>query len=118
VEGRLRAFGRWLTMARELRALSRDEVATLTRLSPGLVEALEAGDPARLPPGAYVVGTLRTYAGALGLDPDEVVLRWQEAAGAGVAAARPRRRVPLLPLLVAGGLALLAAAAVALAWLR
>ncbi|HET9594711.1 MAG TPA: helix-turn-helix transcriptional regulator, partial [Anaeromyxobacteraceae bacterium] len=66
------AFGRWLLQERELRALSREEVTRLTRLPPGTIEALESGDPDRMPPKAYVFGYLRTYAGAVGLDPDDV----------------------------------------------
>jgi cytoskeletal protein RodZ len=117
-EEKLRAFGRWLVMARELRALSREEVAARTRLPPGVVEALESGEAARMPAAAYVMGTLRAYAGALGLDADEVVLRWQEATGGAAPEVRTRRRPPLVPLLVAGALALLAAAAIAAALLR
>lgn len=79
-EDRLVAFGRWLTRERELRALSRDEISKATRVAPGMVEALETGERERMPARAYAVGYLRAYAAAVGLDPDEVVLRWQEAA--------------------------------------
>lgn len=75
------AFGRWLSQERELRGLERAEVARLTKLAPGVIVALESGDPARMPPKVYVCGYLRTYAAAVGLDPDDVVLRWQEASG-------------------------------------
>lgn len=78
----LSGFGRWLARERELRGLSRDEVARATKLGPAVIEALESGEEGRMPPRAYVVGYLRTYAGAVGLDPDEVVLRHEEAAGA------------------------------------
>jgi cytoskeletal protein RodZ len=78
---RLAAFSTWLGRERELRGLSRAEVVRVTRLAPNVVESLEAGDPPRLPPRAYMVGYLRAYAAAVGLDPDEVVLRFEEAAG-------------------------------------
>lgn len=90
-DARLAAFGRWLLQERELRALSRQEVARLTRLAPGVVEALESGEAARMPPRAYLLGYLRTYAGAVGLDPDELVLRWQEADGPAEEAASSAR---------------------------
>jgi transcriptional regulator with XRE-family HTH domain len=95
----LAAFGRWLVRERELRGLSRDEVARATKLAPGVVEALESGEQARIPPHAYVVGYLRAYAQAVGLDADEVVLRFEEAAGPArpAPAARavpPARRAP------------------------
>jgi cytoskeletal protein RodZ len=79
---RVAAFSGWLARERELRGLSRDEVERATRLAPGVIQALEAGDPSRLPPRAYMVGYLRAYGAAVGLDPDEVVLRFEEAAGA------------------------------------
>ncbi len=59
------AFGRWLLQERELRGLPRDEVARLTKLGPAIIEALESGDPGRMPPRAYVFGYLRAYAAAV-----------------------------------------------------
>jgi cytoskeletal protein RodZ len=106
------AFGRWLSQERELRGLSRDEVARLTRLAPAVVDGLESGDPARMPPAGYVFGYLRTYAGAVGLDADDVVLRWQEVVGAEPSAAARRRPVPwraLAAIAAAVALAVLAA---------
>jgi cytoskeletal protein RodZ len=100
-EDLLAAFGRWLKQERELRSVAPDEIAASTRLSTSVIEALESGDEGRMPPRAYVVGYLRAYAGAVGLDADEVVLRWQEAAGEPpeVQARRSRRR--LVPVLIA-----------------
>jgi cytoskeletal protein RodZ len=96
------AFGRWLSQERELRGLSRDEVARLTKLGPGVIGALESGDPVRMPPKAYVFGYLRSYAGAVGLDADDVVLRWQEVVGPEetAPASAARRRVPAKALVV------------------
>jgi transcriptional regulator with XRE-family HTH domain len=110
---RLGAFGQWLARERELRGLSRDEVTRATRLAPGTVEALESGEEGRMPPRAYAVGYLRAYAAAVGLDADDVVLRYEEAVGAtqapGGAPAVGRRTG--LALIVAA-----AAAAAAAAW--
>jgi cytoskeletal protein RodZ len=97
----LLAFGRWLKQERELRDLEREELAAATRLGLGVIEALESGDEGRMPPRAYVVGYLRSYAGAAGLDADELVLRWQEAAGPEPEEAPRRRARRWLPLLVA-----------------
>lgn len=77
----VRAFGRYLLRERELRGLSSEVVARVTRLAPAVIESIESGDPDRMPPRGYLVGYLRSYAGAVGLDPDDVVLRYQEAAG-------------------------------------
>jgi len=97
----LRAFGRWLKQERELRDLEREDLAAATRLGLGVIEALESGDEARMPPRAYVVGYLRSYAAAAGLDADELVLRWQEAAGPEPEEARRPRARRWLPLLLA-----------------
>jgi cytoskeletal protein RodZ len=77
----LPAFGRWLARERELRGLGRDEVSRVMKLAPTVVETLESGDESRMPPRAYAVGWLRAYASAVGLDADEVVLRFDEAVG-------------------------------------
>ncbi|BDG08048.1 helix-turn-helix domain-containing protein [Anaeromyxobacter paludicola] len=111
------SFGRWLERERELRGLDREEVGRRAKLGTGIVEALESGELARMPPRAYLLGYLRAWAGAAGLDPDEVVLRWQEVEGGLGAAeaeapARPRPRRSLDPRLLVA--VLLAAAALAL----
>jgi cytoskeletal protein RodZ len=90
----VRAFGRYLLRERELRGLSADDVARVTRLAPAVIEAIEAGDSDRMPPRGYLVGYLRSYAGAVGLDADDVVLRFQEAAGVDVPEVAPAARPP------------------------
>lgn len=113
---RLAAFGRWLVRERELRALGRDEVVRATRLAPGVVDALESGEAARIPPRAYVVGYLRAYAAAVGLDADEVVLRFEEAAASPGAAAPGRRGGATARLALAAAVAAAVLAAGAAAW--
>jgi cytoskeletal protein RodZ len=114
-EEKLPTFGRWLARERELRGRSREEVVRATRLAPSVIDALESGDVVRFPPRAYAVGYVRAYAAALGLDPDEAVLRYEEAVGPGGASRRPRRRGPgARGIAVAVAIAALAAAA---AWL-
>ncbi len=89
------AFGRWLLQERELRGMERDEVARLSKLGPSIIGALESGDPDRMPPKAYVFGYLRAYANVVGLDPDDVVLRWQEVVGPEDTRAARSRRIPI-----------------------
>jgi transcriptional regulator with XRE-family HTH domain len=117
-EDRLPAFGRWLARERELRGLSRDEVTRATKLAPGVVEALESGEEARMPPRAYVVGYLRAYAAAVGLDADEVILQYEETAEPAGAAAGRAGGTPPRPVLVGIAVALAAAAAGLWALLR
>jgi cytoskeletal protein RodZ len=106
---RLAAFGRWLVRERELRGLARDEVTRATKLAPGVVEARESGEESRIPPRAYAAGYLRAYAAAVGLDADEVVLRFEEASGPALSPAVARRKK------LEGRAAVIAVAAVAAA---
>ncbi len=109
------AFGRWLLQERELRGLDRDEVARSSKLGLTIITALESGDPDRMPPKAYVFAYLRSYAAVVGLDPDDVVLRWQEVVGPEEAARSRRRRVaPRAVLAVAVAVAVAALAVVVL----
>lgn len=75
------AFGRHLVRERELRGLSRSDVVRATKLPASAIEAIETGDASRTPHRAYLVVYLRGYAAAVGLDADDVVLRWEEAMG-------------------------------------
>jgi cytoskeletal protein RodZ len=108
------AFGRWLTRERELRGLDRDEVTRRTKVAPGVVEALESGDAGLMPPRAYVVGYLRSYAAVVGLDADDVVLRYEEAAGP--EPVRRRRTGPGFTPERLAGIAAIVVAAAALLW--
>lgn len=69
-----RSIGAYLTRQRELRGISLDELATLTRIPRRSLERLESGVFDRAPDG-FVRGFVRTVAAALGLDPDEAVMR-------------------------------------------
>jgi hypothetical protein len=113
---RIAAFGRWLAQERDLRGLTRAAVVASTKLPPALVDALESGDAARMPPPAYVVGYLRSYAAAVGLDADEVVLRYQEAAAAPAAGAVPGPGARTVRVIVAVVLAIALAVAGLGAW--
>ena len=71
----LAEFGRFLKQQRELRGLSREEVAQTTRISPGLIAALEEGQSEKLPEQVFVQNYARSYAKAVGLNEDEVLNR-------------------------------------------
>lgn len=111
-------FGRYLSQQRELRGVSRDEVARLTRIPQNLLVALEMGQVERLPGRIFVLNYIRAYARAIGLEAEEAVLRFEEIERSGKEAAPPpaegggpRRRAPLL---IAAAVVLVLAAA---AWL-
>jgi cytoskeleton protein RodZ len=71
-----------LRAARERVGWSLEQLATALRIRPQYLEALEAGRIGVLPGNAYALGYLRTYAGTLGLDPDEVARRFKAEAAA------------------------------------
>ena len=71
----LAAFGRFLKEQRELRGLSREELARTTRISPGLIVALEEGQAEKLPEQVFVQNCVRSYAKAVGLPEEEVLNR-------------------------------------------
>ena len=110
----LAAFGRHLVQERELRGLTREDVVRATRLPASAVEAIESGDAERSPHRAYVVVYLRGYAAAVGLDPDEVVLRYEEALGPKGEAPAPRTGGLAVTVTVAIAVALAVAAIVGL----
>ena len=59
--------------AREAKGLTLAAAETLTRIRAVYLEALEEEKFDRLPGAVYARGYLRTYAPALGIDPDELM---------------------------------------------
>jgi cytoskeleton protein RodZ len=70
-------IGGELRAARERLGWDIDGVAEALRLKPAFLRAIEQGDLAGLPAPAYAVGFVRTYATALGLDPNEAIRRFR-----------------------------------------
>ncbi len=110
----MESFGRYLTRQRELRGLSRAEVAGITRISSRAIAALEEDRPGELPAPVFVTGYLRAISAAVGLPVDDTLLRFQEWTALQPAPSVPPpapaargRRVALL-LVLALGLAVLA----------
>ena len=69
--------GKYLKAERELRNLSLEEVAKFTKIRENFLRAIEEDRYELLPPAVYVKGFLTIYAKYLGLDPHDVVLRYQ-----------------------------------------
>jgi hypothetical protein len=82
-------FGRYLVQQREFRGLSREEVASATKIPLALVGALEEGQLGALPGRVFVVNFVRSYAQAIGLEPDDALLRFEEASPSPVRAEPP-----------------------------
>jgi cytoskeleton protein RodZ len=72
--------GAVLRAARERIGWSLPAMASALRIAQRHLEALEAGRIGDLPGNAYTLGFVRTYATALGLDPNEVARRFKAEA--------------------------------------
>ena len=70
--------GRYLRRERELQNLSIEEAAKITKIRGHLLTAIEEDRYEILPPGLYLRGFLMAYARYLGLDPNDVVLRYKK----------------------------------------
>ncbi len=72
--------GAALKAARESLDLAVEDIAQATRVRPAHVASLEAFDFAALPARPFVVGYVRAYARALGLETEAVVARFRQEA--------------------------------------
>lgn len=75
-------LGAELAIARERLGRTLPELSHLLRIRTPYLQALEQGRIDALPGRAYALAFLRTYATALGLDPDEAVRRFKAEAAA------------------------------------
>jgi transcriptional regulator with XRE-family HTH domain len=82
-------FGGQLKEERLARSLSVAELARLTKIPPRSLEMLEAGRWSELPAEVFVRGFLKSYARAVGMDPDDTVRRYGELVHGTPAAAAP-----------------------------
>ncbi len=71
-------FGRYLSQQRELRGMSREQVAEATKIPVALIAALETGQLERLPGRVFVLNYIKAYARVIGLEADDVMLRYEE----------------------------------------
>jgi cytoskeletal protein RodZ len=71
-------YGKYLSQQRELRGLSREDVARATKIPFALIGALESGHVDRLPARVFVLHYIKAYAQVIGLSADEAVLRYEE----------------------------------------
>src|SRR3954468_9045614 len=71
-------LGTWLRRERERRGVSLVDISEQTKLSVPLLQGLEADDLSRWPGGIFRRAFARSYATAIGVDPDLVVRRIEE----------------------------------------
>ena len=74
-DGPYRGVGYDLHRARLAASYTVEDVCRAIRISETHLTAIENGRFAELPGPTYVSGFVRTYAGVVGLDPDEIILR-------------------------------------------
>jgi cytoskeleton protein RodZ len=89
-------IGRSLREVRERLGWKLPDVAAALRIRESFLDAIERGDLEALPGFAYQSGFVRSYAQILGLDPDEILRRFQEE-GAGIAPKEELRMLSPVP---------------------
>jgi transcriptional regulator with XRE-family HTH domain len=72
-------LGTWLRRERERRGVTLSQISEQTKLSVAILEGLELDDLSRWPGGIFRRAYSRSYATAVGLDPDLLVRRVEEA---------------------------------------
>lgn len=71
-------LGTWLRRERERRGVTLGQISEQTKVSVSLLQGLEGDDLSRWPGGIYRRSFARSYATAIGVDPDLVVRRLAE----------------------------------------
>lgn len=72
----MESVGEYLRRHREARRMSVEEISRATRVPTSSVERIEADQFDELPGEVFVRGFLKSYARAVGLEPDEVLARY------------------------------------------
>ncbi len=72
-------LGKYLRENREAKDITLEEIEQVSNISLTYLRALEAGQDHVLPASTFTVGFLRQYARCIGLDPEDVVLRYRTA---------------------------------------
>lgn len=117
--------GQRLREAREAKGMSVEDIAAQTRIPTRHLTSLEASDWDKLPAATYSIGFAKNYAGAIGLDRNEIGEQLRAEMGGAVSmyahpevyeAVDPARTMPKG--LVFGALGLLAILVLAFTWLN
>src|SRR5262245_65372620 len=72
------SLGARLRQERELRQIDLRSISESTKISISLLEGLESDNVARWPSGIFRKAFLRSYARALGMDPEPIVREFEE----------------------------------------
>lgn len=74
----METIGTYLRQQREMRNIPLNEVAKATKINVRFLSALEMDDLQNLPGPTFAKGFVRSYARAVGLDPEETMLQLEE----------------------------------------
>jgi transcriptional regulator with XRE-family HTH domain len=74
------SLGKHLREEREARGITLEQISRVSNISLSYLRALEEDHYHTLPAPAFTVGFLRQYARCIGIDPEDVVLRYRMAA--------------------------------------
>jgi cytoskeleton protein RodZ len=77
----LHEIGTLLRHERQKQGLSLEEVGEKTKISRRIISAIENGEEGRLPHPVYAKGFVKSYAGLLGLDPEQIGCDFSSAYG-------------------------------------
>jgi cytoskeleton protein RodZ len=107
----METVGKYLKRERELRNISLKEISTATKIREFILEAIEEDRHDLLPTPVFVKGFLIAYGKYIGLDPGDVVLRYEsdlkELYGYEEKALHSQRRKGLNPRLLLGAILLI-----------
>jgi len=73
----MKRLGEFLRRERQARGISLQQIAADTRISMKMLQAIEDGDGEQLPAPVLIKGFLRAYAQRIGLDPENVIIEYQ-----------------------------------------
>lgn len=73
------SFGSYLKKVRLEKGMSIEDIMDYSKISNHMVQLIEADNISKLPEPVYLKGFLKTYAKAVGVDPDDVIDRYNRA---------------------------------------
>jgi len=74
----MKTLGEYLRAERLARGISLEQISANTKVSMSMLQAIEKGDIGQLPAIVFTKGFLRAYAEQIGLDPEWVIVEYQD----------------------------------------
>ena len=83
-------FGEYLRRERELRQITLHEISEGTKIAIHMLKAMESDQWDKLPAEIFIKGFVKSYAEYLGLVPEDVLLRYEQAKTEGSLSKEPK----------------------------